>query len=390
MDLTLNRDVMNVELSGIRQFTYLVRDTPGACALTIGEPDLPTPAPICEAAVRALTGGSTHYTTNQGSASLRAKLAAYEAKTRQLDYGPDEILVTAGATEAIYCALTGVLDPGDEVVIPTPAFGLYETVTRLAGAVSVYLDTARTGFQLTYEALCAAITPRTKALVLNSPNNPTGAVYTEASLAAVCRAVGDRPIFILCDDVYRGLCTRPCPDPAALPGLRERLLIAQSFSKPWAMTGWRIGFAAASREITQVMNNYLSHSLSGTCSIAQAAAAEAFGGPQEEIEAMRQAFETRRNYLYDRMSQIPGVHPVRSEATFYMLMNLSQLIGKTLYGVEIHDADDFANVFLKEGLVAVVPCTGFGAPHYVRWSFAVSMENIKEGMDRLEKFLKNA
>ena len=156
------------------------------------------------------------------------------------------------------------------------------------------------------------------------------------------------------------------------------------------MTGWRIGFAAASREITQVMNNYLSHSLSGTCSIAQAAAAEAFGGPQEEIEAMRQAFETRRNYLYDRMSQIPGVHPVRSEATFYMLMNLSQLIGKTLYGVEIHDADDFANVFLKEGLVAVVPCTGFGAPHYVRWSFAVSMENIKEGMDRLEKFLKNA
>lgn len=167
-----------LSLSAIRRYTALAAERKDCIALTIGEPDLPTPASICEAAVRALAGGSTHYTANQGSASLRAKIAAYEAKTRQLDYGANEILVTAGATEAIYCALTGVLDPGDEVVIPTPAFGLYETVTRLAGAVPVYLDTARTGFQLTYEALCAAITPRTKALVLNSPNNPTGAVYT--------------------------------------------------------------------------------------------------------------------------------------------------------------------------------------------------------------------
>ena len=156
-----------LSLSATRRYTALAAEREDCIVLTIGEPDLPTPAPICEAAVRALAGGSTHYTTNQGSASLRAKLAAYEAKTRQLDYGLDEILVTAGATEAIYCALTGILDPGDEVVIPTPAFGLYETVTRLAGAVPVYLDTARTGFQLTYEALCAAITPRTKALVLN-------------------------------------------------------------------------------------------------------------------------------------------------------------------------------------------------------------------------------
>lgn len=145
-----------LSLSAIRRYTALAAEREDCITLTIGEPDLPTPAPICEAAVRALAGGSTHYTTNQGSASLRAKLAAYEAKTRQLDYGPDEILVTAGATEAIYCALTGVLDPGDEVVIPTPAFGLYETVTRLAGAVPVYLDTAWTGFQLTYEAVCAA------------------------------------------------------------------------------------------------------------------------------------------------------------------------------------------------------------------------------------------
>ena len=200
-------------------------------------------------------------------------------------------------------------------------------------------------------------------------------------------------LYVIADEMYSKLIfdgKEFVSFPTLSEAVKAHTILVNGASKTYAMTGWRIGFAAASREITQVMNNYLSHSLSGTCSIAQAAAAEAFGGPQEEIEAMRQAFETRRNYLYDRMSQIPGVHPVRSEATFYMLMNLSQLIGKTLYGVEIHDADDFANVFLKEGLVAVVPCTGFGAPHYVRWSFAVSMENIKEGMDRLEKFLKNA
>ena len=171
--------------------------------------------------------------------------------------------------------------------------------------------------------------------------------------------------------------------PSLSQAVKERTILVSGASKTYAMTGWRIGFAAAGREIVQVMSNYLSHSLSGTCSIAQAAAEEAFGGSQAEIEAMRRAFEVRRDYLYQRMSAIPGVHPVRSEATFYMLMNLEELIGRTLYGVEIRDADDFANVFLREGLVAVVPCTGFGAPHYVRWSFAVSMENIKEGLDRL-------
>lgn len=218
-------------------------------------------------------------------------------------------------------------------------------------------------------------------------------IYSRQHLEDLAQVCLEADLYVIADEMYSKLIfdgKEFVSFPTLSEAVKAHTILVNGASKTYAMTGWRIGFAAASREITQVMNNYLSHSLSGTCSIAQAAAAEAFGGPQEEIEAMRQAFETRRNYLYDRMSQIPGVHPVRSEATFYMLMNLSQLIGKTLYGVEIHDADDFANVFLKEGLVAVVPCTGFGAPHYVRWSFAVSMENIKEGMDRLEKFLKNA
>ncbi len=156
------------------------------------------------------------------------------------------------------------------------------------------------------------------------------------------------------------------------------------------MTGWRIGFAACEPEIAKVMSNYLSHATSGTCSISQAATVVAYTGPQDDVEKMRQQFEKRRDYLYERMSKIPAVRAVRSEATFYMMVDIGGLVGKTLYGKTIRDADDFAEVFLEKGLVAVVPCTGFGAPNYVRWSFAVSMENIKEGVDRLERFLADA
>ena len=240
-----------LSLSAIRRYTALAAEREDCIVLTIGEPDLPTPAPICEAAVRALAGGSTHYTTNQGSASLRAKLAAYEAKTRQLDYGPDEILVTAGATEAIYCALTGVLDPGDEVVIPTPAFGLYETVTRLAGAVPVYLDTSRTGFQLTYEALCDAITPRTKLLIFPYPNNPTGAAYTREQLKAWVDYAKKNNAVILYDAAYECFITDPALARSIfeVEGARECAIEICSFSKIAGFTGTRCGYTVVPKDL---------------------------------------------------------------------------------------------------------------------------------------------
>ena len=359
-----------------------------------GEPDFMTPENISEAGIAAIREGKTKYTPAAGIVQLREAAAERLKADCGLDYDYTQIVIASGAKHNVYAALRVLLDPGDEVIVPAPYWVSYCEMVSICGGVPVVVETAEAaGFKMAPAQLEAAITPRTKALILNNPSNPTGMVYTEAELRAIAEVCVKYDLYVIADEIYYKLMYdgKPFVSFASLGGdVKERTIVVNGVSKSYAMTGWRIGFAAASREITQVMNNYLSHSLSGTCSIAQAAAAEAFGGPQEEIEAMRQAFETRRNYLYDRMSQIPGVHPVRSEATFYMLMNLSQLIGKTLYGVEIHDADDFANVFLKEGLVAVVPCTGFGAPHYVRWSFAVSMENIKEGMDRLEKFLKNA
>ena len=260
-------------------------------------------------------------------------------------------------------------------MIPTPAFGLYETVTRLAGAVPVYLDTARTGFQLTYEALCAAITPRTKALVLNSPNNPTGAVYTEASLAAVCRAVGDRPIFILCDDVYRGLCTRPCPDPAALPGLRERLLIAQSFSKPWAMTGWRIGYLMGSAPVIRKLTALHGHILTCTPSMLQAAcetALETDTAPMRETYAKRRALVLRRLHAMGLCCPVP-------EGAFYAFPDIRA------FGLR---SEEFCLRLIAEAGVAAVPGSCFGTEGHIRISYCCGEQTLERGMDRLEAFLE--
>ena len=362
--------------------------------LSIGDTDFTTDEAIIAAAFRDAGLGHTHYGDPKGDPELiSAVCRAWEEDFGQPLSG-DHVLVSTSSCLGMALTMLAILDPGDEVILPAPYWVSYYELIKMVGGVPVVITTTEeNGFNLTPEQLQAAITPKTKALMLNSPSNPTGMIYSREHLEDIAKVCLDNDLYVIADEMYSKLVfdnKEFVSFPTLSKEIKARTILVGGASKTYAMTGWRIGFAAASKEIVQVMSNYLSHSLSGTCSIAQAAATEAFSGSQDEIEVMRQAFETRRNYLYERMSAIPGVHPVRPEATFYMLMNLDGLIGKTLYGDVIHDADDFARVFLREGLVAVVPCTGFGAPNYVRWSFAVSMENIKEGMDRLEKFLKNA
>ena len=343
--------------------------------LSIGDTDFTTDESIINAAFRDAKAGHTHYGDPKGDPELiDAVCRAWEE-----DFGQrlprDHVLVSASSCLGMALVMLAILDPGDEVVIPTPAFGLYETVTRLAGAVPVYLDTARTGFQLTYEALCAAITPRTKALVLNSPNNPTGAVYTEASLAAVCRAVGDRPIFILCDDVYRGLCTRPCPDPAALPGLRERLLIAQSFSKPWAMTGWRIGYLMGSAPVIRKLTALHGHILTCAPSMLQAAcetALETDTAPMRETYAKRRALVLRRLHAMGLCCPIP-------EGAFYAFPDIRA------FGL---CSEAFCLRLIAEAGVAAVPGSCFGTEGHIRISYCCGEQMLERGMDRLEAFLE--
>ena len=376
------------------QFKKMRAEGIDVIGFSVGEPDFPTPEHIKQAGIRAIENNQTKYTPTPGTLDVRQAVSKRLKEDWGLDYSTDEIVVTGGGKPVLYGALKALLNPGDEVILPAPYWVSYYELIKMTGGVPVVVETTEEdGFNLTPEHLRAAITPKTKAIILNSPSNPTGMIYSREHLQAIAQVCTEADLYVIADEMYSKLVfdgKEFVSFPTLSDDAKARTILVNGASKTYAMTGWRIGFAAASKEIIKIMSNYFSHSLSGTCSIAQAAAAEAFGGSQAEIETMRQEFEQRRNYLYERMSQIPGVHPVRSEATFYMLMNLSELIGKTLYGVEIHDADDFAAVFLREGLVAVVPCTGFGAPHYVRWSFAVSMENIQKGLDRLEHFLKNA
>ena len=296
MDLTLNNAVMGVELSGIRQFTYLVRDTPGACALTIGEPDLNTPDVIKEAAKAALDANDTHYPPGNGYPYALEAISKFEAEAHGLHYAPSEIILTVGATEALFASFSTILNPGDEVIIPTPAFGLYEALVQLQGGVPVSLPTEHNHFQIVPEELKAAITDRTKAIILTSPNNPTGCVYTKETLDAVHAILQDKPIFVLCDDVYRTLTY--CEDYhsfAEYQDMRDRIIVVQSFSKPYAMTGWRLGYCMADAKLMDRIQVFHQYCVTSVPSFVQRACVTAL---ETDTSDVVEIFRRRRDYVY--------------------------------------------------------------------------------------------
>ncbi len=376
MELVLNEAVSNVHISGIRRFTYLVRDTPGACALTLGEPDLDTPAEIREAAKAALDAGDTHYPPGNGFPWLLKAISDYEAREHGLHYDTDEITVTVGATEAIFTAMATILNPGDEVIIPTPAFGLYEAVVKLWRAVPVYLPTEDNRFQIDPAALAAAITPRTKAIVLTSPNNPTGCIYTQETLDGIHDVLKDRPIFVLCDDVYRSLVyTESYRSFAEYQDLRDRLIVVNSFSKPYAMTGWRLGYCMADRALMQRIQVFHQYCVTSVPAFVQRACVTALG---TDVAPVRELFRRRRDYVYRRLTAM-GLEVQEPEGAFYMFINIRK------FGM---DSETFCTKMLREGLVGLIPGIHFGAEGYMRLSYCYSDEDLKEGLDRVEKFLQ--
>jgi len=357
-----------------------------------GEPDFNTPEHIKEAGIEAIRKNQTRYTPTPGVMELRQAIADRLKADCGVEYAPTQIVSASGAKHSIYIALRCLLNPGDEVILPAPFWVSYLEQTQIAGGTPVIIETnAESGFKMTAEQLEKAITPATKVLILNNPSNPTGMMYTENELQEIASLCVKHDIYVIADEIYYKLVYdgRKFVSFASLgEEIKELTIIVNGVSKSYAMTGWRIGYTASNEHLAKVMGNYLSHSTSGPSSIAQWAAVEALNGPQESIEDMRAAFEKRRDYFVERVNAIPEVSCVRPEGAFYLMMNLEKLIGKELYGVKITDSDVFADLFLRKGLVAVVPCSGFGAPNFLRWSYATSMENIKEGMDRLEKFLK--
>ena len=356
-----------------------------------GEPDFNTPDHIKEAGIAAIEQNVTRYTPAAGTVELRQAVCDRMKADCGLDYKPSQVIVTSGAKHAVYVALRALVNPGDEVILPAPFWVSYYELIKMVGGVPVIVTaTEAEHFKLTPEKLAAAITPKTKALILNNPSNPTGMMYNREELTALADVCVKNDLYVVDDEIYYSLVYDKAEfvSLASLsPEMKELCVIINGVSKSYAMTGWRIGYACANDKVAKAMANYLSHSTGSPCAVSQKASLAALTASQDEVEKMRQAFEERRNYLVERMNSIPGVSCIKPEGAFYVMMNLDQLLGKTLHGVKIENADDFADLFLKKGLVAVVPCTGFGAPNFVRWSYATSMDNIKEGLNRLEKFL---
>ncbi len=357
-----------------------------------GEPDFDTPDNIKESGIRAIQEGKTKYTPAAGLVDLRKSICARLKLDFDLDYDFTQITVASGAKHSVFIALMAILNPGDEVIIPAPYWVSYYEMVHLAGGTPFIIEAGEPqNFKISPSQLDSVIGKKTKALMLNNPSNPTGMLYTKAELAAIAEVCKKHDIYVISDEIYSSLVYdgKEFVSFASISqDAYERTILINGVSKAYSMTGWRIGYAAADKKISKVMANILSHSTGAPGTMNQLAAIEALSGPQDSVEAMRKVFEVRRNYIVKRMNEIPDVSCIMPDGAFYVMMNINRLVGRTLGGRLIENDDDFAVAFLEKGLVALVPCSGFGAPGFVRWTYAASMENIREGLNRLEKFLQ--
>ncbi|OLD39128.1 MAG: aspartate aminotransferase [Candidatus Rokubacteria bacterium 13_1_40CM_2_68_8] len=360
-----------------------------------GEPDFDTPERIKNAAIQAMRRGHTKYTEVGGVPELRAAVCAKLKRDNGLTYEPAEVLVSCGAKHTLFNMAVALLDPGDEVLVPSPYWVSYPEQARLVGAVPVPVPTSEaTGFDLDPARLRAAVTPRTKVIILNSPNNPTGAVFSPASLAAVAELALERDLFVVSDECYESLTFdgRHASIAALGPEIKARTLVVNTCSKSYAMTGWRIGFAAGPRELIAAMTDVQSQVTSNPSSVAQWAAVEALGGPQDEVARMAAEFDRRRRLIVQGLTALPGVSCVTPKGAFYVFPNVSRLFGRTWPAAggpaTLKSSLDVTAFFLEEARVAVVPGLDFGSDDHVRLSYATSDALITEGLARMAAALE--
>jgi len=358
---------------------------------SLGEPDFATPEHICRAAFKAVQEGQTHYTPAGGTSELRTAIAHYYGKTYSLEVTADHVLVSNGAKHSIHNALAATVGPGDEVIIPTPYWVSYSDLVEMVGAEPKLVPTTRaSGFKMTPAQLRAATTPRSRLLMLNSPCNPTGAVYTRQELTALADVVLDSPLAVLSDEIYErlvfGNTTATC-FATLRPGLSARTITVSGVSKSYAMTGWRIGWAVAPPSVTKAMSNVQSQETSCPSSIGQAAALAALTGDQQCVEQMRKEFEARRDIVCRRLSEMRGVICPRPDGAFYAFFDVSATFGKTLGGRVIKNSLGFCEAALEVAHVNLVPGVAFGAEGYVRMSFAASRDQLNGGLEQLQRLL---
>jgi aspartate aminotransferase len=357
----------------------------------VGEPDYDTPENIKQAAVEAIKKGMTKYTPVPGTERLRGAIAGKLKKDNGLDYQLSQIVVSTGAKHSLYNAFQVLCQEGDEVILPAPYWVSHLEQVKLSGARPVIVPTlAMNGFKLTSGELEAAITEKTRLIVLNSPSNPTGAVYSRQELAALGEILERRGIAIISDEIYEKLLydgLEHVSIASLSPGLKELTVVINGLSKSYAMTGWRIGYAAAPPAVAKAMADLQSHSTSNPTSIAQAASVEALEGTQEPLREMVAAFNRRRDYMLERVNAVPGLSCARPGGAFYLFPDMSAYIGKFYNGRKIDGASDLVAVLLEDAQVALVPGVAFGDDRCFRLSYATSMEKITEGMNRIERLL---
>ena len=378
----LSRTVVDLKKSGIRKFFDLLDGRKDVIGLTVGQPDFVTPWHIREAGIESLQKGKTYYTSNAGMPELRAEISAYLKRRFSLSYAPEETLVTVGGSEAIDLAIRAVVEPGDEVIIPTPSFVCYEPIVRLCGGVPVIVKTTvKDRFKLTPDALRAAITPKAKMLVLPYPSNPTGAILTREDLEEIAAILRDTNILVLSDEIYAEMTYgRQHVSIASLDGMWERTIVANGFSKAYAMTGWRMGYLAAPKPLTEQMLKIHQYAIMCAPTTSQFAAIEALKNGDEDIAMMVGEYDRRRRFIYQGFLDI-GIDVFEPEGAFYIYPEVGA------FGI---DADEFCDRLLNEYKCAIVPGTAFGegGERFARVSYAYSIKHIEEALNRIEAFVK--
>ena len=357
----------------------------------VGEPDFNTPEHIINAAKVALDNGHTKYTPSSGLLPLRKAICEKFQKDNGLTYEPSQIIVSNGAKHSIFNACYAVLEEGDEVIIPTPYWLTYPEVVKVCGATPVYLECKKENkFKFSAEDLKAAITPNTKMLIFNSPSNPTGAVYNEEETRAIAKVCEEAGIFVLADEIYEKLCyngVKPFSIAKCSEKMQDLTITVNGVSKTYAMTGWRVGYLAAPKDIAKAIDSFQSHATSNASSISQYATIEALASSDEEIQAMVSVFDKRREKLLALIDEIDGVQAVKPDGAFYVMLVVSGLYGKSYNGKVLQNSIDFADVLLESEKVATVSGVSFGADDCVRLSYALSEADLEEGLKRIAKFV---
>ena len=379
----LSKTVVDTPKSGIRKFFDLMSSMTDVVGLTVGEPDFQTPWHIREAGIMSLEKGKTYYTANAGMMDLRCEINSYMTRRFGVSYKPEsEVIVTVGGSEAIDIALRSVIEVGDEVIVPTPSFVCYAPLVAIAGGTPVILETKfEDKFKIDPEALKAAITPRTKMLVLPYPNNPTGAIMTREELEGIAEVIRDTNILVLSDEIYAEMTyTGNHCSIASLDGMWERTIIASGFSKAYAMTGWRLGYLCAPKEICEQMLKIHQYGIMSSPTTAQFAAIEALKNGDEDIQMMVDEYNRRRRYIYNGLKSI-GIESFEPEGAFYIFPKIGD------YGLS---GEEFCNRLLYEHKCAIVPGNAFGksGEGFARISYAYSIKHITQALERIEAFVK--